>query len=218
MTDTTPTIIQAVADLAKGLAWPLVALFVSVFYRIEIRDLVRRIRKGGGAEFDPPPQTAASLSGVDGALPAASVATASLPATPTVVALEQLIRELPAVKTAPGPAEREAVLLRLVARAALVARFEQIDGAIWKSQLDLLSYLNSKREGESLSQLKQLFYDKAAAQHSEVFANYPFERYLGFLRGHGLIEIPGDTARITQDAIEYLAWRLEQGRPPKVTG
>jgi hypothetical protein len=218
MAQAPPTLIPAVAELAQALAWPLFALFVSVFYRKDLRDLSKRLRKGAGAEFDPLPQSAAAPSSILPAAPPTTAGASQLPATPTVLTYEKLILDLPPLRASTDPSEREAILVRLLARAALIARFEQIDGSIWKSQLDLLTYLNSKRPGESLSQLKIAFYDKAVEQHPDVYGNYLFEQWLGFLRGYLLVEVPGDVARITQDGIEYLTWRLEQARPPKIAG
>ena len=46
-------------------------------------------------------------------------------------------------------------------------------------------------------------------------SNVPFEGYIGFLQHNGMIELVGNSARITQLGLEYLAWRVETRKPLK---
>lgn len=50
-----PEILKGSAQLLDSIAWPVVAVTALVKYRLELGNLVNRIRKGGGAEFDPLP-------------------------------------------------------------------------------------------------------------------------------------------------------------------
>ena len=108
--------------------------------------------------------------------------------------------------------------MRLLARAVLISRFEQVEGNIWKSQVDMLMHLDAIATGDAPGRLKEQFYDKAAARFPDVFAAYSFEGYLGFLRNFTLVVIQANSIEISQEGREYLAWRLEQSRPPKVAG
>lgn len=106
----------------------------------------------------------------------------------------------------------------MLARAILINQFEQADASIWASQLGLLAYLNSKRQGENLPRLKELFFDRAAAQTPEWYQNYSFDAWLGFLQRNNLVALNAGVASITDEGIEYLAWRVQQARAPKLHG
>lgn len=84
--------------------------------------------------------------------------------------------------------------------------------------LELLSFLNAKRPGENLSQVKQQFYDKAASLYSNIYQNNGFDAWIGFLQQMQLLNVTNSNAAITQNGIEYLAWRVERAKPPKTYG
>ena len=210
---------HALAELAGPLAWPVFALFVTIYFRKEARGLLGRLRKGAGVEFDPPPQQLvlapeASRASASSALAVAPPALSS----PATLVWERNLAEMPIIKSAAPGTDREELLLRLLARSVLMSRFEAIEGSIWKSQMDLLMYLDRLVGGESPGRLKELFYDAAVALYPAVFVNYSFEGYVSFLRNQQLVEIVGESVRITQEGKEYLAWRIEQSRAPKLAG
>jgi hypothetical protein len=220
-------LLRAIAEILRAIAWPAVTAFGILYFRKEITDLAKRLRKGGGAEFDPIPQSTSSPESV---LSVASLNTSTtvskttsdlfeaLPKTPAIEALEKEIRDFPPIKNADSSSERDAVLFRLLAKASLNLQFEQADRSIWASQLALLAYLNSKRQGESLPQLKNLFYDKAIAQFPNWYENYSFEDWLQFLKRNYLITSDAGKAAISDAGIDYLTWRVQQARPPKLAG
>ena len=219
--------VQAVADILRAIAWPAVAVVAGVYFRREIRDLARRLRKGGGAEFDPLPQATSGPanpllppggSAASAISRAANTTLEAFPRTPATVNWEAWLVQSDALREVAAPDEREKVLLRMLARAMLVNQFEQTEGSIWASQLDLLAYLNSRRSGESKEQAKALFYDRAAAQFPSWYERYDFDGWLTFLRRYSLVIVNDDAVAITPEGIEYLAWRVQQGRPPKLQG
>ena len=61
-------------------------------------------------------------------------------------------------------------------------------------------------------------HNAAAARFAPMFANYPFESYLSFLRSNELVELDGGVARITQKGRDYLAWRVQARKAPKPAG
>jgi hypothetical protein len=217
----TPDLISAIADLVRSMAWPAAAVFGVVFFRDDIRALAIRLRKGGPAEFDPPSQAlAAGAESSKNALtlPTVSAALANIPTSPATATWENSIKELDVFKAASSPAEREAVLARIAARAVVTMLFEIVESNIYASQIALVTYLNANRSGVLLTHLKVTFYDKAVQQHPSLYANYPFEPYLDFLQRHGLVTVDAVSAKINPQGIEYLAWRIEQGKPPRLVG
>lgn len=120
------------------------------------------------------------------------------------------------LKSVTAPEERERLLLRMLARVLLVNGFEQAEASIWATQLDLLAFLNSRRQGDVLEQLKALFYDKAAAQYPQMYQHYTFQQWMEFSQRNRLISIGPESALISDEGIEYLTWRLQQARPPKL--
>ena len=219
--------------LRIALSWPVVALVSVLFFRTEIAALLVRLRKAAGTEFDPPtprsaPGTNALLSG-DGNVVHGANANINADAnvrrsalvelapyrTPETLVRENEIRALPLVVNSGG--DREQVLLTIAARAALVMQFEQIEGVIWGSQLDLLAHLNGT-QSETPEVLKRQFYDVAAAKTPEAFGNYPFEKYLAYLVISKLIGLAGAGYSITPFGKEYLVWRVSQQKPRKAFG
>jgi hypothetical protein len=205
-------IVSSIAQLLNAIAWPSVAIAAGLFFKTEIRALFSRIRKGAGVEFDPIPQTGTTSSSTEVAL------SLNLPRTLATQALEQMILGDPHIKTITDTKTRENTLVLVAARALLVFQFTQVEALIWGSQLALLGYLNSKPNGETLETLKQYFYEPAKKAFPEWFVNYSFEGYMDFLQQNVMIEQVGNSARIKQQGLEYLAWRVEQRKPLKPYG
>ncbi len=213
-----PELLGGIVQLLNAIAWPLVALAAGLVFKKEIRALLGRVRKGAGVEFDPVPQFESVAGPLLPAAAASLTSTLPLPKTPATGMWEQTVRKYPPLAQLTDPNQREDALVLIAARALLVLQFERVDASIWASQLALLNHLNSKPIGEALTALRQYFYEPAAKAFPEWYTNYPFEGYIGFLLRNGLIEQVGDSARITQQGVEYLTWRLEQHKPPKMGG
>ena len=130
----------------------------------------------------------------------------------------QMILDDPSISSITDPKAREDSLVLVTARALLIVQFTQVEALIWRSQLVLLDYLNSKPTGETLDSLKQYFYEPASKASPEWFMNISFEGYIGFLQQNKMIDLVGNSAKITQQAQEYLIWRVEQHKQPKTYG
>lgn len=222
-----PSEITAIAEVLRAVAWPGVAVVAAIFFRKEVAELARRLRKGGGAEFDPPQQVASTPNTL---LPAAgggsadlaiskttSDALGALPKTPATERWETTIASWDVLKNAQHPSEREQLLLRLAARAIVVNGFERADGYIWRSQLLFLSHL-SGRSSVTADYARTQFYEPAAKQFPSWYENYSFEAWLGFLLRAGFISVENASVAITADGREYLTWRIQQARPDKAAG
>ena len=69
-------------------------------------------------------------------------------------------------------------------------------------------------------QVKSAFYDRAAATFPSWFKHYTFEDYLAFLVRSGLVTVDAadGVVKIMSKGREYLQWRVQQGRLPKLMG
>ncbi len=207
-----PDLLTAVATVLRALAWPAVAGWFLWLFRAPIKDLLPRLRRGGPAEFYPPPaQTTAAET------PTTTLAAlAKVQVTPAMTLLEEQIRAMDEFR-GPEPTAREQLLFRVLARVTTLNHYREVEAAIWASQMALLEYLNSRRgQGDTPQNLKTAFYDPAAARFPQWFINYPFESYLNFLVFKQLVAIDAQTVRITPLGIDYLAWRVSTAQPPKL--
>lgn len=105
--------------------------------------------------------------------------------------------------------ERERVLIRLLAAVAIVSAFERTYSLIWGSQLGLLQFLNSA--GTVAADVLRPLYDLAAATEPELYRNYSFDQWLGFLEQSLLIARTDNTVSIMLQGREFLKYLLHQG-------
>ena len=123
--------IDSIARLIAAVALPLIAIFAGLAFRKELRALIGRIRKGGGVEFDPAPQTGAPAPGPLAPTTTAGAAPAvPFPRTPAIQAMEGIVRAYPGLAQAKDPQQREDTLVTISARALLMMQFEQIESLI----------------------------------------------------------------------------------------
>ena len=186
-------------------------------FEIASRNLLARLRKGGGAEFDPIRQPTKHPDGLpETRAPATDGASESpFPRTEAMREIEDFILSLPQVE---GADDRDSVLVTIAAKAVLIMYFEQVESTIWKSQIELLTYLNSCADGADSYQLRQMFYQPASTQFPTVFATYPYESYLDYLVNHRLAGVTESVVRITDRGGEYLGWRISVKKAPKMFG
>ena len=93
-----------------------------------------------------------------------------------------------------------------------------MEATIWKSQIDLLTYLNSCANGADSDHVRQMFYQRASTQYPTVFATYPYGSYLEHLVNHRLVGVAESVVRITNRGGEYLVWRINVKKAPKMFG
>jgi len=206
-------LLEAIGGLVRALAWPIVALVGIGLFRPELRGLIGRFRRAAGLEFDAP--TSQGNAATSTAL--ATLPNDLLPLLPSAASLIPQLRASPLFQGTTD-AQRVERLLNTVAFLAFAADAERVEGQIWASQVALLEYLNALDSGDALENLKARFYDPAAARFQPMFANYALEPYIGFLRMNDLVDIEGDRVRITQKGRDYLAWRIQAKKPPRVVG
>ncbi len=123
---------------------------------------------------------------------------------------ERIMREL-AAQNATGD-QAISVLVRQLAAFEIGYTFEALYSFLWGSQLAILQYLAAAAAPVAVEQVRP-FYAAAAQRYPTVFASYPFENYLGFMRGALLVNIVNNTIAITPVGREFLAYLVRVGRP-----
>lgn len=78
------------------------------------------------------------------------------------------------------------VLTRHLAANQISLYYEQLNAALWGSQISLLRVLNSSATGET-SKILRHFYDSAAVNYPDVYSQYSFENYMKYLVNARLI-------------------------------
>ena len=201
MTEATIEGVLAIAQLLGAIAWPLLAVIALFLFRTQLASLLTRIRKGGGAEFDPPPQPTKPSADI---LPKTdeSAANSPFPRTPATRALEDSIQSFPAVASVTEPGAREQILITLAARAILISIFEQVEATIWASQIVLLTHLNVTPDGVTREDIQRYFYQPAAGRHAAMFGSYSYDRYLNFLVSFNFVQVSEGRAYITDQGRE----------------
>ena len=105
------------------------------------------------------------------------------------------------------------ILCRHLAGTQIALNFEQIYSTIWGSQINLLKYLNSRvPTGDTADNLKVIFYETAAIIHPLIYAGYPFENYLYFLRSRTLIMEENGIYNITNLGRDFLVYMMQTGK------
>ena len=129
----------------------------------------------------------------------------------------QLLKEQEAAITADlkqrglsDPQNAQRALIRSLAGTQILLAFEKIQAGIWASQVSLLTRLHSS--GPTKVSEVRVFYDAAALQYPELYQRYSFDNWLAYLRSYSLIEVDADNIKLTRAGLEFLKWRLEDGR------
>ena len=91
----------------------------------------------------------------------------------------------------------------------LIKSFDKIYDSIYGSQIRFFQRLNhtSVETKESL----KLYYENATKNYPDAYKNYPYERYLGYLKANGLIlfEDNDENVEISQLGKDFLRYILE---------
>lgn len=208
----------SIAELLRAAAWPSVVIFVLVRYRDHVGRLIDRFRKGGSAEFDPViPQKTEPVNPLQTGASSGITALEHL-RTPAVRQWEEELKKFPVVSQEPSPEKRTAIITTLAAAVGLIALFERTEASIYGSQVALLQHLNGKPLGESKDTVKRMFYDPAAARFPDVYKNYPFESYLNWLQTSYLIVVNNTMVSLRNEARDFLVWRVQQQKVPRIIG
>jgi hypothetical protein len=187
--------------IAYPLALLIIAVFFMVMFRPQIIALIPRIRKLGPSGFEAaePPQQIASES-----RDTAAEGTKNLPpgsetfdefqkaiAQFRFAGMEQKVEELKkSINIESLSHEQLKTMMADVGALILIAiEFESIYNLIYGSQIRLLQDLNTVfGVGRPIAFVREVYND-AVKNASDIYREYPFEKWLEFLSGHNLITV-----------------------------
>jgi hypothetical protein len=102
-------------------------------------------------------------------------------------------------------ADKVDVLVRNLAQARLEAAFGFIYAGIFGSQIAGLIQLQARRK-VSIDEAHKFYLEAAAQKYPEVYAEYGFPGWLGFLKNHGLITQSDEDVAITDFGDDFVTW------------
>lgn len=217
--------------LLSAWAWPLTVLVIVWVFHKQLRSAIDRIREigKGVAKFDRPPQTQVGLTeetpglgnirrDVSSGAPLSMVqgGTADLKSS-TAPAYHPFIDEVATRLQGGLPTDSEKrmqTLLNVAIDSIGALHLERVYAIIYGSQIRSIEHIIACGGRASTVSLRP-FYDAAKQQYSELYQNYPFERWLGFMLAPfgpvgSLVKIAGDDVELApagQALIPYLRTR-----------
>ena len=204
--------IETFLKILEILKWPLAVVAIGVValfcFRQSIAAFLNKIRKvkypGGelqaGVQSQEP--TEIKVGSAEKLLQALD--------SPVLLDMEKVIRDLLVREGVNAAPDKEKVLIRHLAASWLNFVFTRIDFTIYQSQLKILEFLNSNPTAPK--QMANDMYIAAATIHPEVLKDYPFEKYLGFLKTNNLILEQDEILSITVFGREFLAFLVRTAR------
>jgi len=198
--------------ILEVIKWPLVVVAIGVvaivcFHRC-IAAFINRARgfkyPGGEIQAGPPPQDPAEIK-----VGSAEKLLQALD-SPVLLKSEKAIRDFLTREGINTAEDKEKVLIRHLAASELTLVFSRVDFLLYKSQLKILEFLNSNPSAPK--QMARDVYNAAVAFYPEVLKDYPFEKYLGFLKTNNLIHEEEEILSITEGGREFLAFLVRTAR------
>jgi hypothetical protein len=104
------------------------------------------------------------------------------------------------------------ILIKHLAAARILLRFEQIHNFIFGSQIFLLKKLNEVAGQGMPKEFIDSHYQHVQELFSKQLGGWSLEQYLSFLLGRSLITISDNIYHITHFGVEYLTWIVRNGR------
>lgn len=208
-------LIKTVFDLIKGIAWPLMILWVVLLFRKEIAEFIPRIVRVGkeGVEASP----AARLQNVPEQDPneAEELAKARYAQSPTPQFIKELEKELWSELEQTPQEERLHLAVRSLAYARTAVRSERVYSVIFGSQIRALRELINPARTITIDDLKSHYEDGVKAANPAFYKDFPFEAWFGFLVTHELIQIKDNAVSISDFGRWFLGYMLDARLPEK---
>lgn len=215
---------SALVELIQGVAWPLVVLAVIWHFRSEVRGLLGRLVKigRGGAEFQPGDQSPKSDEE-----PGLKPDSIKLPSTehlgpalrPVVDRMQPKLSDYLSEAVKQTGKTRENLLFQTFTENYVALHLERAYRQIFGSQILALEFLRDRpdREGD-MYVLETLYYKKAAAAWPVMYQSITFDQWLGYLRSYELIEVKGDSVKLTDVGLALTGYIGTQGYPTNRIG
>lgn len=189
-----------------AIAVVVLGIIFLVMFRKEISDLILRVKsinssgvtvggsqKESSVERDPREEAELLIRQLDNGL---------------VRETEDFIKAEFAKKNLVGP-EAVPVLIKYFSVVYIEYLFLNVYRIIWGSQINLLDHLNTQ-DGQSREALR-IFYDLGASQYPDVYKNYSYDQWLGFLKDQVLLREDNGMLRITVRGREFLLYLTRSG-------
>ena len=195
------------------LAWPAAVVVIAVvfifLFRGPIANLIARISKIEKGGITAAPQEVTKVDPASKALlDSRQLMEASF--SEVVRQQEDLIKTQLGGIRFENNLEREALLVRALARAIVHTQFDRINTLIFGSQLDLLIAANASPSGIQEDPIKKRF--QAAKESDPVFHQATqYQTFLGFLVSSGLLLRDGDVFKITVLGKEFMKFLVDGG-------
>lgn len=201
-------------DLLSSISWPIVALLLGLFalflFRAQIKDLLSRTtsidRSGLKAASTPEAQRE------DRKTEAVQELLAAIGESPSLLDVEQRIRQDLTVRGLETTGDTVKVLIRHLAASQLLVQFEQVHNFIFGSQIFLLKRLNEVvGQGRHEDEIRHHFANVQKG-FSEQLSKWTYDQYMRFLYDRSLVIRHGTIIHITNLGVEYLTWMARNGR------
>jgi hypothetical protein len=206
---------KTVFDLIKGIAWPLMILWVVLLFRKQVADLIPRIVRLGkdGVEVSP----AARLQTLAGQTPseAEELAKARFAQAPTPQFIKDLETDIwNQLETNPNE-EKLPLAVRAIAYARTAVRCERTYGLIFGSQIRGLRELINPTKPVTVDDAKTYYEENVKVAHTSFYKDFPFEAWLGFLVSQELVEVEDGLIRISDFGRWFLGYMNDMRLPEK---
>ena len=202
---------MAIIELITGLAWPTVVAAPAVYFRDEIRNLLRRVSKIGldGAEFG---TSMGQLSApISRDIDFQNLAALGFDGTPVIETVERkLLQQVSLVQED----KRIPFLSRLLAQAQIELFFERTDAFIYGSQIDLLRLIQSAGGRISVSDA-EAFFQEAKSKTGSYYDRAEFPDWFSFLMRSELALQDHKTIELTPVGREFISYLNSRGLPNK---
>lgn len=206
-------------ELVKAVAWPIVVVIVALGFKPNLiatfPALLRRKLAFKVAGFEATIDAAEQLQAS-----AENPATEKLPQRAELdpsprLAVNLIETRLRSDVEAVDATRKEAILLRALAISRLEGSHEFIYNRIFGSQIAGLKRLNES--GHATVDDAREFFRPYAEQFPQVYSNYGFDGWLGFLRSNGLIQQNNNILEINDFGRDFLIYlterRLSESKP-----
>lgn len=180
-----------------GSVWPALIGAVIFHFRNGVKVLLSRLEKVGreGAQFTPSSHQKnvdVSRTIEDAGSAMKFIAPAYQPVMEELAPQVRQVIDKELENDGPDARERLSVYTADLLVALLL---ERVYASIFGSQLAAIEHVVNLGGRVPVSDIN-VFYDRAARDYGELYSNYSFEQWLGFMRDSGLIEKVGETVVI----------------------
>ncbi len=204
--------IAAIIKAFAQFAWPIALVVVGIIFKADLKALLSSLgnrqwslKVPGG--FEAIVATSEQQQGKNPAEEKVALLIESLAPSqrPAVNIIETRIRnDLESVETS----KRDSVLLRALAQSRLEAGHEFTYNRIFGSQIAVLKRLNEA--GRATIEDAQQFFELYAKQYPEVYNNYGFRGWLGFLSSNALVSQQDNIFQITEFGRDFWTYLTEK--------